>query len=75
MYGEQNKTTTTAATNPCAFKSGLYYKGRGSLKLLPALLPILEPTVLDLQPGFCYTFWSIIQTVSPALAYKKVCLE
>lgn len=56
---------------PCAFKSGPYYKGRGSLKLLPALLPILKPAVLDLQPGSCYTFWSIIQTLSPAPAYKK----
>ena len=63
--------TTTAATLPCAFKSGPYYKGRGSLKLLPALLPILKPAVFDLQPGSCYTFWSIIQTLSPAPAYKK----
>lgn len=73
MSGEQNKTTTTAATNPRAFKSGVYYEGRGSLKLLPALLPILKPTVLDLQPGSCYTFWSIIQ--SPRLLSIKKSLK
>lgn len=31
----------------------------------------LQSTLLDLKPGFCYTFWSIVQIFFCFLVYKK----